>query len=117
MDAKHKIVFVTGGMRFVGKDFLVLALLENAAVRVCGGNRLFHRFRFFAGFLPVLLKRLLSVAFPILVDFLEQFMGIPLGFFGHSLSRLLLQIGIRLNVRSVYENGFCVQIPLIGCRL
>ena len=38
MDTKHKIVFVTGGVRFVGKDFLVFALLENAAVRVCGGN-------------------------------------------------------------------------------
>ena len=117
MDAENKVVFVTGGMRFVGKHLLVLALVENAAVRVGGGNRLFHHFRLPVGFLPVLLKRLLPAAFPILVDFLEQFMGISLGFFGYSLSGLLLQIRIRLNVRSVYKNSFGVQISLIGRRL
>lgn len=77
MYAQNEVVLVTCGVRFVGKDFFVLALVEHAILRVCGGNGLFHHFRF-VGILPaaVMIKRFLPVRFSVFVDFLKQFVSI-----------------------------------------
>lgn len=51
-NGKAVLLFVAVFCASQANTFL-LAILENAALRVCSRNRLFHRFRFFAGFLPV----------------------------------------------------------------
>ena len=107
-------------MRFIGKDFLVFALVEYAAFRVCSRNSLFYHFRFTgiisaAGIIPVVVfvEGLLSVRFSVLVYLIKQFVCIALCFFGYSFASLLLQICTCLYVRTVYKYGFCVQIAFV----
>lgn len=76
-------MFVTSGVRFIGKDFLVFALVEYAAFRVCSRNSLFYHFRFTgvistAGIIPVVVfvEGFLSVRFSVLVYLIKQFVCI-----------------------------------------
>ena len=109
-------MLVTCCVRFIGKDFLVFALVEYASFRVCSRNSLFYHFRFTgiisaAGIIPVVVfvEGLLSVRFPVLVYLIKQFVCIALCFFGYSFASLLLQICTCLYVRTVYKYGFCVR--------
>ena len=70
-------MLVTSGVRFISKDFLVFALVEYAAFRVCSRNSLFYHFRFTgvistAGIIPVVV----SVRFSVLVYLIKQFVCI-----------------------------------------
>ena len=107
-------------VRFIGKDFLVFALVEYAAFRVCSRNSLFYHFRFTgiisaAGIIPVVVfvEGLLSVRFSVLVYLIKQFVCIALCFFGYSFASLLLQFCTCLYVRTVYKYRFCVQIAFV----
>lgn len=113
-------MLVTSGVRFIGKDFLVFALVEYVAFRVCSRNSLFYHFRFTgvistAGIIPVVVfvEGLLSVRFSVRVYLIKQFVCIALCFFGCSFAGLLFQICTCLYVRTVYKYGFCVQISLV----
>ena len=113
-------MLVTCCVRFIGKDFLVFALVEYAAFRVCSRNSLFYHFRFTgiisaAGIIPVVVfvEGLLSVRFSVLVYLIKQFVCIALCFFGYSFASLLLQICTCLYVRTVYKYRFCVQIAFV----
>ena len=114
-------MLVTCCVRFIGKDFLVFALVEYASFRVCSRNSLFYHFRFTgiisaAGIIPVVVfvEGLLSVRFSVLVYLIKQFVCIALCFFGYSFASLLLQICTCLYVRTVYKYRFRPQLPLIS---
>ena len=88
-------MLVTSGVRFISKDFLVFALVEYAAFRVCSRNSLFYHFRFTgvistAGIIPVVVfvEGFLSVRFSVLVYLIKQFVCIALCFFGYSFASL-----------------------------
>ena len=94
-------------VRFIGKDFLVFALVEYAAFRVCSGNRLFCCFRRGASFRAPLAPCLSH----------QTIREHTLCFFGYSFACLFLQICTCLYVRAVYKYGFGVQTSLVRSRL
>lgn len=127
---QHKAMLIAGSMRFVRKLPLVLALYEQAAVRV--GNALRHS----AGllFLParqlllrcvipalpgrgrwiiVVVEGLLTVRFSVRVDLFHQLFCIVLGRRRDLLLYLLLRIGVRLDVGAVYKDSSRRKISCI----
>ena len=96
-------LFVTSRVRFVGELLLVLALVENAAVRIrCG---LVHDLCL-RRIVVIIRKRLLSVRNTILVDLLHELLLVLLRSDRHLLFDAFLHVCARLDMRPVDENGF-----------
>ena len=106
---------VADRMRLVGEAFPVLALLKYAAVWI--GRRFRHRFlpgRRTAIVVILLFQGLFPMRRSIRFDLRVQLLLIPLRRDGNLLLHALLQVRVRLDVRSVHKHDLRRQIPRPG---
>lgn len=115
LHAENEAVFLTRGMHALGKAFLMLPFMEKSALRIGFGTRHFPCWR--RGIVRWVVKRLLAMSFPILID---SFPKPALVFSGGLRDRLpdsLLQVGVGLDVRRVNEHRFRREAaPLLSGR-
>lgn len=98
---------------FVGKAFSVLSFVEEAAVRVCGGDGDF----FFFWWLIIVVKGFFVVFVTVFVDFCKKLFGVSFGLFGYGLLCFFLCIGTGFYMGAINEYRFCVEIALFGSRI
>ena len=118
LNSQHKSMLVTGGMRFISKLPLMLALYKHPTIRIGGGNCFLSGSSTTASSVTLVIiltffYRLFAQLLPLGIYLLPQLLRVYFCCFGYLLFLEFLLVRTRLDVRSVNEHQTGIHHPVI----